>query len=182
MLLKKLFILFCTFVITPIYAQTQHVNHVHTDNIAKPVHYVDVINGDNSPLPEFSFMTMDGKPFTNKDIKFKHKALIIYFDPGCNHCQHQAEEMSLAINQFNFTKLFFVSISATEEIIKFQKKYFNGTKNVTFLQDAERKIFYTFKNVTTTPTTIIYNKSLQQIGIAHGQTSVEKLAPFIKKN
>lgn len=113
----------------------------------------------NQTLPNFSFYDLNGKPFTNKQIKYNNYLLVTYFDPTCEHCIAQTESMVNEINKFKNVSMVWISIADANSIKDFKQKYFPNNKNIVFLQDKEMKIFNTFKGVEDTPTTLIFNKN-----------------------
>lgn len=120
-------------------------------------------------LPSFKFTDLNGKTFTDKNIPNGKPFLIMYFDPGCDHCEMEAKWLSESIDKFKSWNLYFVSISDPVEIGKFRDRFFAGKSNCIFLSDIEVSIFKSFKNMYNTPTINVYkkDKTLQKQYIAN---------------
>ena len=79
--------------------------------------------------------------FSFKQIPAGKKAVIIYFLPGCPHCQHQAENIQKDLAHFKPYQVFFVSHEPMPEIDHFFKIYgLAGKRNFASLYDQDRKL------------------------------------------
>ncbi|MCI4671146.1 MAG: redoxin family protein [Bacteroidia bacterium] len=92
-------------------------------------------------VPAFSFKTLDGKDFTQSELKTDRPTMIMNYDPYCDHCNEQAETIKKAASKFKEKNVQFVFVTfipekeATEEFIK---NHFEGTGlDYTFLLDPE---------------------------------------------
>jgi peroxiredoxin len=91
-----------------------------------------------SPLPEFSFESMDGKAFTLENLDQTRSVLLMRFDPYCDHCDQQAEWIAEAADQFENIQLVFVSYLDEQEAIEaFRERHFgeSGLTELYFLRD-----------------------------------------------
>ncbi|GAB4410380.1 MAG: hypothetical protein OHK0039_14730 [Bacteroidia bacterium] len=80
------------------------------------------------PIPTFAFQTLDGKPFDHTQVDLRRPAVIIRFDPYCDHCEQQAAWIAGAAASFKDIQLIFVSfIDEPEAIASFQQRYFGKT-------------------------------------------------------
>ena len=91
-------------------------------------------------IPNFSFFTLDNQAFTQERIDLKKPALIIRFDPYCEHCEQQAEWIAGAAASFRDMQLVFVSfIDEPEAIEAFRERYFGegSWRHLHFLRDPD---------------------------------------------
>ncbi|OWY23784.1 hypothetical protein C7N43_13355 [Sphingobacteriales bacterium UPWRP_1] len=114
-------------------------------------------------LPEFSFYDLDGKVFTSKQLKYDKYLMVVYFDPDCEHCNAQAEQIKNNIAKFKGVTMVWLSIGDPGMMKDFKNKYFANSKQVIFLHDPTMNIFKAFPDAIETPTLYIYNKNKVQI-------------------
>ncbi|RMG56673.1 MAG: hypothetical protein D6722_26125 [Bacteroidetes bacterium] len=90
-----------------------------------------------SAIPNFSFLTLDGEPFTQAQIDLDKPALIIRFDPYCEHCEQQAEWIAEAQEAFQHVQLIYVAFEEVGPISEFRDRYFGEGEwpNLHFLRD-----------------------------------------------
>lgn len=77
-------------------------------------------------LPAFSFLGVDGKPVSNASLVQGQPTVVVYFDPGCDHCQRQAQWIRAAESQFGKTQFVWVSTADLVEVRAFGPKYLAG--------------------------------------------------------
>lgn len=93
-----------------------------------------------SPIPNFTFLTLSDQPFTQAQIDLTQPALIVHFDPYCDHCEQQAEWIAEASASFRTRQLIFVSLlDEPAAIEEFQTRYFGEGEwpQLHFLRDPE---------------------------------------------
>ncbi len=91
-------------------------------------------------VPTFSFTDLDGNVFRSEQLDDNRSALIIYFDPWCEHCHQQAEWISALQEGFRDVQVLFITFEPEQEPIRdFRQRHFSGSgwDNVTFLQDLD---------------------------------------------
>jgi thiol-disulfide isomerase/thioredoxin len=133
-------------------------------------------------FPEFSFMDLNDKSFTSKNLKTKLPVIAIFFDPYCSHCEQQAQWIREAESEFQDVQLLFVSTEEKEAIAVFKEKYFNGTtlKHVYFLKDTEYQ-FDGYFGYSEVPSMYIYNQKWLKVAEFHKETEAEKMIESLKK-
>jgi hypothetical protein len=98
-------------------------------------------------LPDFKFVKMDGSAFTKSQIKPLEKSILIYFDPTCDHCQQEVEEIGKRFADFKNASFYLVSRSSKPEVNMFMQTYgkkINGKKNVMVLLDPKNEFMMKF--------------------------------------
>lgn len=91
-------------------------------------------------VPAFSFTDLDGNTYSSDKLNTSKSALIIYFDPWCEHCNQQAEWIAENQAAFKNVQILFITFEPEQDPIReFKNKHFSGTgwTNVTFLQDLD---------------------------------------------
>ncbi|MEO8795386.1 MAG: redoxin domain-containing protein [Daejeonella sp.] len=104
-------------------------------------------NAPAQKVPEFTFYKMNGQAFVRKDISKTKKAVIIFFDVTCDHCQKELKSMSDHFAEFKKAEFYMVSMDNVSGIELFMKRYapnMNGKPNVTLLTDINRQFIERF--------------------------------------
>ena len=126
-------------------------------------------------IPPFSYSTIKGKIFTDKDLREDTPTLFLYYNSQCEHCQNEAEQIRDNIKKFTTAQLVFISFEEPKKITAFAKKYkLIGYDNVTFLFDKQSSFATTF-DVKALPTVVIYDKKKKLVEKTKGQIKVEKI-------
>ena len=93
-----------------------------------------------SSFPAFSFKNLKGEVFTQANLDPEKPAMIMMFDPYCDHCDQQAEWIAEAADQFQETQFVFVTIEPEKHPIEdFRKRHFGEVNlpHLYFLQDLD---------------------------------------------
>ncbi|MEZ4827312.1 MAG: SCO family protein [Bacteroidia bacterium] len=91
-------------------------------------------------LNPFSFYDLEGKVFTQENVKTDMSTMVMLFDPYCDHCSKQASLIAAAEKSFENVQLIFVTIEPETDVVKkFRDEHFGKTqlKHVFFLQDKD---------------------------------------------
>lgn len=132
-------------------------------------------------IPPFSYSTINGKKFTNKDLKDNTSTLFLYFNSECEHCQSEATQIQENIAKFKDSQLVFVSFEEKDKIVAFAKKYkLDHYDKISFLLDKQVTFSTTF-DVNSLPTMILYNRNKELIKKIKGQTKVETILKKLKQ-
>ena len=67
-------------------------------------------------MPDFSFETLKGETFTQNNLDTDRPTVLIYFNSGCDYCQHEAQSIEQHIESFKEVQLVFVSYETKEAI------------------------------------------------------------------
>lgn len=148
-------------------------------NVVNKVQYKNDIAKTLQTIPEFSFETLESKPYTKANLKPNTPTVFIYFNSDCEYCKQEAKSISMHLKQFNTTQLIFVSTEPVENIKKFATKHhLLNQKNITFLHDTS----YTFANrfdAQSIPFLLIYNEKQELIKKNRGQLTVETILELL---
>ena len=126
-------------------------------------------------MPDFTFSTNEGMPFSNMGIRDKSRKLIInFFSPGCEHCQYMAKQYVKNADKFKDINLLMVTISDSSEVVKFKNDYhLDSLPNLVLLKDSKFRFEKLF-GTAMVPSFFIYkNKKLMKEII--GETKIENL-------
>ena len=127
----------------------QYLNNKRHDNYEK--------------LPEFSYNTLDGKKFSNTDLKPNERLMSVYFNPLCELCQDETSQILENINYFQDIQIVMVTPGAKEEVLKFVSKFkLNKYHQITVLHDKE-DTFYKKFDAMGYPTMYLYDTNNKMI-------------------
>ena len=130
-----------------------------------------------SDLPAMEVRLLDGKIIDLKSIV--GKTVLILFQPDCDHCQQEAEEIKQNLNDFKRHKLYFISSSPAEQIEKFSKDYkLEGNESVMFGWTTTENILNNFGPIAA-PSIYIYSEKGKLVQKFNGQTPVEEIKKYL---
>ena len=91
--------------------------HAQKDSIDAPFRRFPII-------PPFDLLKTDSSThLTKENIDTKHKTIIMFFSPECDHCQHQTEDMLAAIDSLKDIQIIMATYQPFEEMLAFYQKY-----------------------------------------------------------
>jgi peroxiredoxin len=124
-------------------------------------------------IPAFSYKTIEGKAFSNQDLKEKIPTVFLYFNSECEHCQSEAEQIRDNVEKFANVQLVFISFEEPKKIMAFATKYkLIGYDKITFLCDSKVSFSTTF-DVNSLPALVIYDKNKKLMSKIKGEIKVE---------
>jgi peroxiredoxin len=137
----------------------------------KPVEENAAIIVEMNERPSMILNLANGNKTNIHDIE--EKSVIILFQPDCDHCQHEAEDIEKNISAFEGYQLFFVSSYPMEMIQKFAADYKLAVHpSIHFAQASVNDILNKFRP-TSAPAIYIYSKGGKLKKSFSGQTDVK---------
>jgi hypothetical protein len=128
-------------------------------------------------LPDMQITLLDGNVVDLKTLK--SKTVVVLFQPDCDHCQHEAEEIKANLDRFKKQTMYFVSSSPVDQILKFSNDYkLSGQSNIYFGSTTVQKILDTFGPIAA-PSIYIYSETGQLIQRFNGQTPVAEIIQYL---
>lgn len=130
-------------------------------------------------LPHFSFINLEGKVFTQHNLKNK-PIIFVYFNSDCNYCQSEASKIEEKLQDFKNVQLLFVSFEEKEGIVKFAKQYkLDNQDNIVFLEDRKGEFSKLF-DVNSIPYIVVYNKNGKFLKKFKGITKTDDILKVLK--
>ncbi|MCR4032992.1 MULTISPECIES: peroxiredoxin family protein [Flavobacterium] len=148
--------------------------------IISKISYKKEVTEKINAIPLFCYKNINGKDFTNDNLKKSTPVIFIYFNTECGFCNEEAEMISQNINKFKDFQIVFISLEEIELIKKFAVFHkLNNYDNLYFLRDSKATFATTF-DVNALPCIVLYNKNQKLIEKIKGQTKPEFLLKKLK--
>lgn len=130
-------------------------------------------------LPAFEFTRLDNVTFSNEKLQSSLSALIIYFNPECEHCQYEARAIRDSLHRFAATNVMLVSDEPLERLQQFAQEYdLADQPNIHILYDEKRQ-FKDFFGTSMVPSIFIYNREQQLVKHFKGETKIEAILKYL---
>lgn len=132
----------------------------------------------SNQMPAFNITQVDGQQVAFKEIT--GKVLIVFFNPGCDHCQRDAKLISENTDVIKDYEVYFVTPEPMDSIAKFSVDYnLYKEKNIHFGQGNVSQIINAVGPITTVPTFFVYNNQAFVTKL-EGEASLEKLRAMLR--
>ncbi len=119
--------------------------------------------------------------FTKDELPKKLAVMLVLFNPQCDHCQHETEEIIKNIDRFKNIQIVMATSMPFISMKEFMEKYkLAAYKNITVAQDTHYFLpsYYMIKNL---PFLAFYNKKKELISVFEGSMPIEKALEELKK-
>ena len=124
-------------------------------------------------MPNFSYLTLENKVFTQENLVQNKPTLFIYFNSECDFCNHEAEMVQQNVTQLQDIQVVFISYEPIEKIKQFASKFkLLNHDNIYFLCDSKITFATTF-DVKSMPCLVLYDKENNLIEKIKGQVKIE---------
>ena len=128
-------------------------------------------------LPYLNYKSLAGEPLTTRSLP--GSSILILFNTECDHCQHEAKEISERTETFKNYELLFIASDSLDKIETFAKTYGLADKpNVKFGRAEFRDVFQNFGGVST-PAIYIFTRERKFVKSFFGQTPIEELIKYM---
>ena len=131
----------------------------------------------NNQMPAFNITKTDGSRLALKDVT--GKVMIVFFNPGCDHCQREAKLLSDNKDVIKDYQVYFISPEPLDSISKFSYDYKLIEPNVHFGQGDGPAIINAVGPINTVPTIMLYDNQTF-VARMEGEISIEKLRQMLK--
>ena len=166
--MKKYFLLIATIIIS-------NCINAQVDSIASPSARFRI-------FPPAKLLLADSTTFFTKEDLLKNKPiLLMVFNPDCDHCQHETEDLISNIDKFKNIQIVMAAMAKHTEMKIFIEKYgLSKYNNITVGQDVSFFLppFFNIKNL---PFLAFYNKKQNLISTFAGSMTMEKILAELKK-
>lgn len=98
-------------------------------------------------IPDFSFEKANGTGFVKKDLTAGLPSFFVFFDTGCDHCQHAIEFLDKHQAQLQKAKLYLITLDGKDQVKIFLSKHgasLAKAENTTLLFDTKNQFIARF--------------------------------------
>lgn len=113
--------------------------------------------------------------YSKKDLPKKMPVMLVVFNPQCDHCQHETEELIRNMDKLKNVQIVMATSSPFADMKGFIEKYkLDQYKNVVVTQDTHFFLlsFYMLHNL---PFHAFYNKKKELLSVFEGSMTMEKI-------
>ncbi|MCF6224364.1 MAG: redoxin domain-containing protein [Flavobacteriaceae bacterium] len=131
-------------------------------------------------IPNFSFKTLNGEPFTQNQISTTLPKLFIYFNSECDFCHAEAMQIQEHLEQLKNVQLLFVSFEEPESIKTFAEKYNLLNKGHIFFLEDSALLFANLFDAKSIPFMLLYTKDNRLIKKFKGATKIKNILKLLE--
>jgi thiol-disulfide isomerase/thioredoxin len=143
----------------------------------QPKKEAEIPEQEINELPYLNYKTLDGEPSSTRALP--GNSILILFNTECDHCQHEAREISERSEAFKNHELLFLASDSLHKIENFAKTYgLTNKPNVNFGWAEYRDVFKNFGGVST-PAIYIFSRERKFVKSFFGQTPIEELIKYL---
>jgi len=131
-----------------------------------------------SQLPDFTFQTLLGQPYTQKQLPQKKHYLILYFSPDCHNCTDEMEDIIKHKEWFSNCFILLISPSSIQQLKAYDQYLLNKGLSYQILSDGNYQ-FSNYFGPANIPNGYLYAYNKQLIKKFNGGTTSEHIYSFI---
>jgi hypothetical protein len=134
-------------------------------------------------IPAFDFYKLDKTVFTNKNLPQDKIMFFLFFDPGCEHCQHAIANLNKNFKSYKNTAVYLICLDDEQTITTFINKYAPSLKrleNVTLLRDTKNEFIARFKPVRY-PSMFLYSFTKELLDYEDNENSMFRFFKYLKQ-
>jgi len=132
-------------------------------------------------IPPFKLLKIDSSGyFTKNDLKKNKPVLIMLFNPDCDHCKHETEEIIKNIDQLKNLEIVMATMMPFDMMKSFYEKYdLQRFKNITIGEDFQYTL-PSFYQIRFMPYLAMYSKKGNLLATFEGSMKIEDLIDVFK--
>lgn len=129
-------------------------------------------------IPNLSLTTIDGEEISFKE-DFQGKTMLVLFQPDCEDCQREVQQIKDNIEAFKDYKLYFVSSANTSQITAFAEHYqLNDNEKIVFAHTTVQDVIQNLGQVPA-PSVYIYSEEGLLIKSFNGEVGVDQIKAYL---
>jgi thiol-disulfide isomerase/thioredoxin len=131
-------------------------------------------------LPPFKLLKGDSSYFNRNDLKKNKPVLLILFNPDCDHCKHETEEIIKKMNELKNIQIVMATNMPIEMMRSFSEKYdLQKFENITVGRDFQY-LLPSFYKIRFMPYLAMYDKKGNLLTTFEGAMKIEDLVNVFK--
>jgi thiol-disulfide isomerase/thioredoxin len=132
--------------------------------------------------PPVKLLSIDSTSYFSKtDLPEKKPVLLMIFNPSCEHCQHETEELIKHMDELKKVTIVMATFMPFDSMMSFRKKYqLDQYPNIIMGQDVQY-FLPTFYMISNLPFLAFYDKRKDLISVFEGSMPIEKVIAAFDK-
>jgi hypothetical protein len=119
--------------------------------------------------------------FTKQDLDKKKAVMVMVFNPQCDHCQHETEELVKNIDKFSDIQIIMSTSMHFDSMLHFRERYqLAKYSNIVVAQDFQW-FFATHYMLHNLPFLAFYNKKKELISVFEGSLPITAILEVFKE-
>jgi hypothetical protein len=136
----------------------------------------------STEFPEVKLLLPDKGYFTNESLPEKKASMLMIFNPRCEHCQQETEELIKHINEFKDIHIVMATMMPYDSMMAYREKYkLAQYPNIIVGQDIHY-FLASFYRMETLPFHAFYNRKKNLISAIEGPMPVSAILEIFKKD
>lgn len=132
-------------------------------------------------IPSFYLSDINGDIVTERQLNHDKPVLFLYFDPGCNICTQEFNQIKLHQIKFQNKQIICFSTYSSDSISNYLKSIdFEPLSGMCFIEDKEA-ILVNYLNIKVPPTSLVYNSNGKLVKRFEGPVKAETLIRYLSE-
>jgi len=132
-------------------------------------------------FPPAKLLLPDKTYFTKDKLPKKKPVLLMIFNPTCEHCQHETEELTKNIDKFKNVTIVMATTYPYDSLMSFRERYHLAQYNNIIVGRDENYFLITYYMLHSMPFLAFYDKKLDLISVFDGSMPIDKVAEEVHK-
>lgn len=145
-----------------------------TDTVKAPYQKVPV-------FPPVRLVLPDKSAFYKKDLPAKKPVMLMVFNPQCEHCQHETEELLSHMDWFKGVTIVMATSMPFDSMINFRERYKLAEHPNIIVGQDDQYFLISFYGVRSLPFLAFYDKKGKLISVSRSTMPIDKVAAELKK-
>lgn len=129
-------------------------------------------------IPNLSLTAIDGEEITFKE-DFRGKTVLVLFQPDCDDCQREIQQIKENLAAFKDYNLYFVSSANTSQVAAFAEHYqLNDSENIVFAQTTVQDVIQNLGQVPA-PSIYIYSEEGLLVKSFNGEVGIDQIKKYL---
>jgi peroxiredoxin len=126
-------------------------------------------------LPFHCFYALDEKRADLRGVKKRDSYVLVFFDPGCDHCEYEIENIISKADSFDNINVFLVSDQPVENLKTISDRYELHKYPQIDILFGDYQCIKSVYGIILMPTTFIYDRNFRLIKIFRGETNASAI-------
>lgn len=136
-----------------------------------------VVDVQQNDLPAIRLTFPDGKKMTGRELV--GKTVLVLFQPDCDHCQREAEQIAAFSKSFEQYNVYFISSAPIGEILKFADTYHLAGRPNFFFAETPFDDVVNIIGPIETPSLYIYSQERKLVQSFNGEVAIEVVVKYL---